>query len=253
MQLPISTRSRFPFQPRGEGGNTYYLAVPSVLDVEDFQVELRAKGFTYPTNDALLDIIVDELTQRGPAGPPSPENPGGVLKFALLIDMVEDVRRFSREQADLAIGDRENLPTETAEAFAELERKMTATSEEYRRALAQRTGAMNKLALIAFSQFVRNWTVLDADGKPIPFPMGDDGKITEEGLGAALARDREEIIAVGFKAHSLTVPGADTRKNSPSLSRSRMSPAASPKTAQRTAAPAGKSTASSTRKTPRKT
>ena len=135
MQLPISTRSRFPFQPRGEGGNTYYLAVPSVLDVEDFQVELRAKGFTYPTNDALLDIIVDELTQRGPAGPPSPENPGGVLKFALLIDMVEDVRRFSREQADLAIGDRENLPTETAEAFAVMAARIAAWARVSCRAL----------------------------------------------------------------------------------------------------------------------
>lgn len=234
--LPLAAGQVIPYWPSGKGGPRYDLRVPSVLEVEDFEVEKARAGIRFRSNVEMCDLMAAEIRARGDG-------------FQAMVDVVDNARAWFAEQADLDAEDRAAMPDDFGSLFAEIERKLLAVSANYRAAMAERTASINKVGIVSARQFLAGWSdIFDADGAPIPFCAGLDGRVEDGSLAQLIRRNKVELITVGLRAHALARPGADTRKNSPSPSPSSRSPDAIPPTGRQTADPAGKSTARSTRK-----
>lgn len=233
-KLPIAAGQIIPFWPEGEGPTKpcYRIRVPDVLQVEDYEVEKARAGVRFLDYVDLCDLMEKEVTARGAI----PE----------MLQVIDGARAWFKEKAAGDLEPDAAMPVDIQPLFAELERKVIDVSGDYRAALRERGSALVKVGFTAFRQFVVGWENVD-----VPFDADLDGRMTKETLAAHVALSKGRVVEVGLRANVLALPGADTRKNSPSPSRSTPSPAPSTATARRTAARAGKSTAKSTKKTPR--
>lgn len=233
-QLPIAAGQVIPFWPRGKSGPLYRIRVASILEAEDFEVEKARAGVRFQSNADLCTLMTAEIEARGDG-------------FGELVNIADLAKNWFVEQAGLEAEDRSAMPEDFRQLFIDLEAELLRSSDTYRAAVAERSASLNKLALTACRMFVVGW-----DGVDVPCVRGLDGRLTEPTLSALIGRDKLETITVGLRANALAQPGADTRKNLPSPSRSTPSPKASPAKDRSTAVRAGSPVASNTRKTPRK-
>lgn len=189
--IPTSAKEQLPFTPV-EGGATYQIAVPTLLQRAAYRRDVQASGARYASDADLLALLregVREVVEESGQG--------------ALLDLIDNYEAVAQ--------DREALAQDEAlgRDIAELEETIGRHYPPYAQAMADRGHWLAVAPIVAFQHFVRGW-----DGLEAPCEM-KGGKVTDRCLEQVPEND---ILAVGYKAMALLHPTQDQAKNSPSRS-----------------------------------
>lgn len=189
--IPLSARELLPFTPV-EGGATYHIAVPTILQRHAYRRDVVAAGARYPSDKDLLEILragIRAVVRDDAQGP--------------LIDLVDNYEAVSGDPQKLA--DDPDLLKD----IAEIEETIAKHYPAYAEAQADRTYWLGVAPIIAFKHFVRGWDGLDTAY------TARGGRVADECLEQVPEAD---VLAVGWKILGLMNPSLAQEKNSESRS-----------------------------------
>lgn len=186
---PLSAKALMPFTPV-EGGPTYMLAVPTMMQRAAYRRDVQATGARYVQDADMLEILREGIRAvvEDDAQP-------------ALLEIIDSYESISTDPAKL-LEDKALLAD-----IAAIEAKIGKHYPDYAEAQADRTFWLGVAPYVAFRHFVRSWDGLDATYE------ARAGKVTEACMELV---PEDDIVAVGWKLLTLMNPTKADAKNSES-------------------------------------
>lgn len=189
--IPLSAKELLPFTPV-EGGTTYQLAVPTMMQRAAYRRDINATGARYVQDTDLLNLLREGIRAvvEEDAQPALQE----------IVDSYESVSQDPEKLAE---------DTGLLKDIADIENVISKHYPAYAEAQADRTYWLSVAPYVAFRHFVRGW-----EGSDVVYEARA-GRVTEACMEQLTEND---ILIVGWKILGLMNPTQEQKKNSESRS-----------------------------------